>query len=132
MNQTRDQQIYQRGMKAARLWKRMKETILRWDQRCVSNARQHKLPGWIGHIPTVLVVIGFILFLIGYALVSLASVSCVIAIGALSYIVKNIFSPTRVEITNWPVNKKSNFERFSWENEQHKNTYDKQSWHQND
>ncbi|MDR8492147.1 hypothetical protein OSC18_21905 [Serratia nevei] len=51
MSQTRDQQAYQRGIKAARLWKRLKGTILRWDQRCVSNARKHKLPGWVGHIP---------------------------------------------------------------------------------
>ncbi len=132
MNQTRGQQAYQRGMKAAHLWTRLKGTILRWDQRCVTNIRKHKLPGWIGHTPTVFVVIGFILFLIGYALVSLAGVSCVIAMWALSYSVKIIFSPTRVGITNWPENKKSNFERFSWENEQYKNTYEKQSWHQND
>ncbi|EMX8467010.1 hypothetical protein AAH178_002902 [Serratia marcescens] len=51
MSQTRDQQAYQRGIKAARLWKRLKGTILRWDHACVSSARKHKLPGWIGHIP---------------------------------------------------------------------------------
>ncbi|HGM5336664.1 TPA: hypothetical protein ACKP2J_001076 [Serratia marcescens] len=51
MSQTRDRPAYQRGIKAARLWKHLKGTILRWDQHCVSNARKHKLPGWIGHIP---------------------------------------------------------------------------------
>lgn len=51
MSQTRDQQAYQRGIKAARLWKRLKGTVLRWDHACVSSARKHKLPGWIGHIP---------------------------------------------------------------------------------
>ena len=51
MNQTRDHQAYQRGMKAACLCKRIKGTILRWDQRCVTNACKHKLPGWSGHIP---------------------------------------------------------------------------------
>ncbi|MDI9110334.1 MULTISPECIES: hypothetical protein [Serratia] len=51
MSQTRDQQAYQRGIKAARLWKHLKGTILRWDHACVSSARKHKLPGWSGHIP---------------------------------------------------------------------------------
>lgn len=132
MSQTREQQAYQRGIRVARMWKRLKGTILRWDTFCVSKARKHKLPGWVGHVPTAFVAIGFIFFLIGYALVSLAGISCVLAMWAITYIAKNIFRPTPVEITNWNENKKSSFERFSWENEQHKNTYDKQSWHQND
>ncbi|WP_199638498.1 hypothetical protein JEM67_02230 [Serratia sp. PAMC26656] len=135
MSQTRNQQAYQRGIRVARMWKRLKGTILRWDHRCVSKARNYRLPGWVGHVPTAFVTIGFIFFLIGYALVSLAGISCVLAMWAITYIAKNIFRPTPVEITNWNENKKlekSSFERFSWENEQHKNTYDRQSWHQND
>lgn len=132
MSKKRQHHAYQRGVRMANLWKRLKGRILRWDQICVSKARAHKLPGWVGHIPTTFVTIGVIFFLIAYVLVSLASVSCVFAMWAITYIVKNIFRPIPVEITNWNDNKKSSFERFSWENEQHKNTYDKQSWHQND
>ncbi|REF42021.1 hypothetical protein [Serratia ficaria] len=132
MSQIRNQQAYQRGIRITRMWKRLKCTILKWDTNCVTKVRSHKLPGWVGHIPTTFVTIGVIFFLIAYALVSLAGVSCVFAMWAITYIVKNIFRPIPTEITNWNDNKKSSFERFSWENEQHKNTYDKQSWHQND
>lgn len=132
MNDTKQQHAYQRGVRMANLWKRLKDTILKWDSRCVSKARSHKLPDWIGHIPTAFIAIGLIFFFFGYAIVSLAGVSCMIAMWAITYIAKNIFSPIPVEITNWNENKKSSYERFSWENEQYKNSYDKQSWHQND
>ncbi len=132
MNDTTQHHAYQRGVRMATLWKRIKSSILNWDSRCVSKARSHKLPGWIGHIPTVFLASGLILFLFGYAIVSFARASCMISLWAITYIAKNIFRPIPVEITNWNENKKSSYERFSWENEQHKNVYDKQSWHQND
>lgn len=132
MNDTTQHHAYQRGVRMATLWKRIKSTILNWDSRCVPKARSHKLPGWIGHIPTVFLASGLILFLFGYAIVSFARASCMISMWAITYIAKNIFRPIPVEITNWNENKKSSYERFSWENEQHKNVYDKQSWHQND
>lgn len=64
MSQTRDQQAYQRGIKAARLWKRLKGTILRWDHACVSSARKHKLPGWIGHIPMGMLAVTMLIALV--------------------------------------------------------------------
>lgn len=132
MNDTTQHHAYQRGVRMASRWKRLKSTVLKWDRACVSKARSHKLPGWIGHIPTAFVAIGLIVFLFGYSIVSFAGVSCMIAMWAITYIAKNIFRPIPVEVTNWNENKKSSYERFSWENEQHKNSYDKQSWHQND
>ena len=51
MNKTRQYHAYQRGVRMANLWKRLKGAILRWDAFCVSKARKYKLPGWIGHIP---------------------------------------------------------------------------------
>ncbi|MEE4411932.1 MULTISPECIES: hypothetical protein [unclassified Serratia (in: enterobacteria)] len=58
MSQTRNQQAYQRGIWVARMWKRLKGTILRWDTFCVSKARKHKLPGWIGHVPIAVAFLG--------------------------------------------------------------------------
>lgn len=58
MSQTRNQQAYQRGIRVARMWKRLKGTILRWDTFCVSKARKHKLPGWIGHVPIAVAFLG--------------------------------------------------------------------------
>lgn len=58
MSQTRNQQAYQQGIRIARMLKRLKSTILRWDTFCVSKARRHKLPGWIGHIPIAVAFIG--------------------------------------------------------------------------
>ncbi|ELQ9312235.1 hypothetical protein R3D73_005287 [Serratia marcescens] len=51
MNETRQRHAYQRGVRMASLWKRLKGTILRWDSFWVSKARKHNLPAWIGHIP---------------------------------------------------------------------------------
>ncbi|HEI8955488.1 TPA: hypothetical protein SLG95_003602 [Serratia liquefaciens] len=58
MSQTQNQQAYQRGIRIARMWKRLKGTILRWDMFCVSKARKHKLPSWIGHVPIAVAFLG--------------------------------------------------------------------------
>lgn len=54
MNETRQHHAYQRGVRMASLWKRLKDTIMRWDRRCVAKARKHRLPGWIGRIPMIM------------------------------------------------------------------------------
>ncbi|GEM_PF-5482428 len=45
---------YQRGQHAAKLWKRLSSTLKRWEMRCTSKARQHRLPAWTGKIPVLL------------------------------------------------------------------------------
>ncbi len=89
MNQTKDQQgyHYQRGMKAARLWKRLKGTILRWDQSCVSKARAHKLPGWIGHIAIAIFFIGSVTAIL---LGGIAITGCILFIWAIAFILRSI------------------------------------------
>jgi len=57
MNDTKQQHAYQRGVRMANLWKRLKGTILKWDNICVSKARSLKLPGWTGHIPIIMLVV---------------------------------------------------------------------------
>lgn len=51
MSDTTQHHAYQRGVRMANLWKRLKGTILKWDSICVSKARNYKLPGWVGHFP---------------------------------------------------------------------------------
>ncbi|MFS7243924.1 hypothetical protein AB6849_26880 [Serratia proteamaculans] len=72
MSQTRNQQAYQRGIWAARMWKHLKSTILRWDTFCVSKARKYRLPTWLGHVPiTCLVAVSAISGLTGGLLVAI-------------------------------------------------------------
>ncbi|HGE6737104.1 TPA: hypothetical protein ACGCBI_000531 [Serratia marcescens] len=87
MSQTRDQQAYQRGIKAARLWKRLKGTILRWDHACVSSARKHKLPGWIGHIAITFALVGSAIAILFGSIVIIGSV---LFIWAIVFILQNI------------------------------------------
>lgn len=58
MNETKQQHAYQRGIRIARLWRRLKGTISRWDTFCVSKARKHNLPSWIGHVPITISLLG--------------------------------------------------------------------------
>lgn len=89
MSQTRDQQAYQRGIKAAHLWTRLKGTILRWDQRCVTNACKHKLPGWIGHIPMGMFAVIMLAALVFGGMVIASSA---VFVGALVLLVSGAFS----------------------------------------
>ncbi|WP_413715411.1 hypothetical protein [Serratia ureilytica] len=89
MSQTRDQQAYQRGIKASRLWKRLKGTILRWDHACVSSARKHKLPGWIGHIPMGMLAVIMLAALVFGGMVIASSA---VFVGALLLLISGISS----------------------------------------
>lgn len=51
-----NEQAYVRGQKAATYWKRLKKVVLGWDQRGVTWARNHKVPVWLGHAPTIIVI----------------------------------------------------------------------------
>lgn len=76
MNDTTQHHAYQRGVRMANRWKRVKSTILKWDNFCVSKARRHKLPGWFGHIPIVLSVGSFSLL---FALSGLFIIASIVA-----------------------------------------------------
>ncbi|MGP0838106.1 hypothetical protein [Serratia sp. CY85251] len=89
MSEIRDQQAYQRGIKAARLWKHLKGTILRWDQRCVSSARKHKLPGWVGHIPMGMLAVIMLAALVFGGMVIASSA---VFVGALVLLISGAYS----------------------------------------
>ncbi|MDL1247531.1 hypothetical protein PST86_00285 [Yersinia pestis] len=90
MSQTRDQQAFQRGIRVARLWKLLKSTILRWDQRWVSKACKHKLPNWIGHIPMIMLATS-ILAAVAFGGLLIASLG--IIMSAIILIASLVFEP---------------------------------------
>jgi len=84
-----NKQAYIRGHKVAVMWKCRKMSVITWDQRCVSWAKNHKLPGWIGHIPVIFAVL---ISLAGIAAGGIAIVSAVILIWALAFILQHLGS----------------------------------------
>jgi hypothetical protein len=87
MSQTQNQQAYQRGIRIARMWKRLKCTILKWDTICVSKARKHKLPGWIGHLPITVAFLGSVTAaLLGGVIIA----GSLLFIWAMAFIIQNI------------------------------------------
>ncbi|MBA0170451.1 hypothetical protein [Pectobacterium versatile] len=85
MQSTAKNRAYQRGQKAAGIWKGTKNCLKQWDATCVAWATRHHLPKLAGHLP---VAAGIMLFvsgvLLGGAIISvvllfvagLASVIC--------------------------------------------------------
>ncbi|WP_261436365.1 hypothetical protein [Serratia ficaria] len=96
MNETKQQHAYQRGVRMANLWKRVKSTILRWDAFCVTKARSYKLPGWIGHFP---IAIALIASLAAALLGGLAIAGCLLFIWAIAFILQQI-PPTSPQTTD--------------------------------
>lgn len=48
-----NKEAYNRGVKAAGIWKQLKNFLANWDQRCAMWARNHNAPKWVGRIPLV-------------------------------------------------------------------------------
>lgn len=65
MPSTAKNQAYQRGLKAAGIWKGTKSSLKQWDAACVTWAAKHHLPKLAGHIP---VATGIVLFVSGILL----------------------------------------------------------------
>lgn len=86
MNNTTQHHAYQRGVRMANLWKRIKGTILQWDNVCVSKARSYKLPGWAGHIPIAIALFGS---LPAALLGGLAIAGSLLFIWAIAFILQN-------------------------------------------
>ncbi len=87
MNDTTQHNAYQRGVRMAKLWKRLKSTILRWDTYCVAKASSYKLPGWIGHFP---IVIAFLSSLTAALLGGVAIAGCLLFIWAIAFILQQV------------------------------------------
>uniref|UniRef100_A8G8M3 DUF3742 family protein n=1 Tax=Serratia proteamaculans (strain 568) TaxID=399741 RepID=A8G8M3_SERP5 len=101
MSKTRNQQAYQRGIRVARMWKRLKGTILRWDTLCVSKARKYGLPAWLGHVPIAsLVAVSVISCLIGGLLIAVV-ILFVWALILLPSMMELLRPTANVKVTNW-------------------------------
>ncbi|EAT1306827.1 hypothetical protein DZB77_08250 [Salmonella enterica] len=87
MSQARDQQAYQRGIWAAGRWSRLKDVIMRWDRFCVSKAREYRLPGWIGHVPIAIALIGSVAAILFGGLVV---AGCMLFIWAIAFILQQV------------------------------------------
>ncbi|HIE1059982.1 TPA: hypothetical protein ACXJQO_001448 [Serratia marcescens] len=86
MNQARGQQAYQRGIRAARKWSRLKNVIIKWDRLCVSKVREYRLPAWIGHVPIVIALIGSVTAMLFGGLIVAGSM---LFIWAIAFILQN-------------------------------------------
>ncbi|HBC5198998.1 hypothetical protein IM817_01660 [Serratia marcescens] len=87
MTQARDQQAYQRGIRAARKWLRLKNVIMKWDRLCVSKVREYRLPAWIGHVPIVIALIGSVTAMLFGGLLVAGSM---LFIWAIAFILQNV------------------------------------------
>lgn len=87
MQNNRQGAAIQRGIKAAALWKKIRNGVAKWDIIFVGWAKSHKLPGWLGHIPIALTImfsvasillggllIGLVVTFVWMAIVGLSSI----------------------------------------------------------
>ncbi|EIX9082259.1 hypothetical protein MLE32_000548 [Klebsiella aerogenes] len=85
----KNQQAWQRGVRMASLWKKLKASVLHFDNRCVTWVKRKNLPAWLGHFPIFL--FGFIA-LCGCIVWGLLAVFSLVTIWALMVIISNIGS----------------------------------------
>ncbi|ELM1620853.1 TPA: hypothetical protein N3A47_004444 [Salmonella enterica subsp. houtenae serovar 47:z36:-] len=97
MNQARGQQAYQRGIRAARKWSRLKNVIIKWDRLCVSKVREYRLPAWIGHVPIVIALIGSVTAMLFGGLIVAGSM---LFIWAIAFILQNAGQNLSGEVTH--------------------------------
>lgn len=97
MNDTTQHRAYQRGVRMASRWKRLKSTVLKWDRACVSKAQTVNLPKWVGHIP-IIVFTGIILAALVFG--GLIIASSAVLLGALILLVTGTVSSERGTITS--------------------------------
>lgn len=97
MNQ-HNKQAYARGYKAAGIWKQLKGSLVSWDHRCVTWARNHNAPLWVGRIPLIAAVTISLASLIAG---SIAVALVIVFIWAMAFILQNI------KLGNIPANESS-------------------------
>ncbi|MEL5658434.1 hypothetical protein PTT65_18630 [Serratia ureilytica] len=123
MSQTREEQAYQRGTKAARKWSRLKNVIMRWDRLCVSKVRENRLPAWTGHVPIVIALIASVAaMLFGGLLVA----ACMLLIWAIAFILQNAGQDLSAEVPHEKnsLENSKNSSDYAYENAVMNNEYD--------
>ncbi|MEL5565960.1 MULTISPECIES: hypothetical protein [Serratia] len=89
MNKTRQYHAYRRGVRMASLWKRLQDTILKWDSFWLTKARNYNLPAWLGHMPVAVALLGSLtIMLVGGAIIT----GALLFIWAIAFILQSIAS----------------------------------------
>ncbi|AOV10022.1 MULTISPECIES: DUF3742 family protein [Enterobacteriaceae] len=87
MSKTGQQHAYQRGARIARLWKKVKGSVLHWDKRCVAWANKKHLPSWIGHAPIIVALLGLLTAIL---MGSVVIAGCLLFICAITFTIQQI------------------------------------------
>lgn len=101
MSQTKQQHAYQRGVRVARFWKKVKGSVLYWDRRCVVWANKKRIPSWVGHIPVVFLFAISIVTCLAGGLLFVGIVILIWAILLLPSIMGAIKPTANLKVTNW-------------------------------
>lgn len=100
-----NKEAYNRGVKAAGIWKQLKNFLANWDQRCTMWTRNHNAPEWVGRIPSVIAILAS---LTGIIAGGLFIALIVLFIWAIAFILRNAdFSD--IQVSESSVDKKSDF-----------------------
>lgn len=112
-------QAHARGVGAGNAFRNLKRGLKALDQRFVSKAKAHKMPGWVGHAPLALSLVVIATTLIfGSLIVS----GLILSVWALM-----LFSSVMGQ-TNLKEQNKASYERFSWEQDWDKDFYNRYDW----
>ncbi|MEL0579091.1 hypothetical protein AACK17_11085 [Pectobacterium punjabense] len=116
MQNTAKNLAYQRGLKAAGIWKGTKNRLKQWDATCVAWATRYHLPKLAGHVP---VTAGIVLFASGVLLGgAIISVVLLLVAGLVSIILgKN----SNTHIDSYAADSSSHYHphRNTWDNHRH-------------
>ncbi|WP_261640997.1 lipid droplet assembly factor 1 [Erwinia mallotivora] len=127
MQKSRQKSAWQRGVRLATIWKRVRGNLIQWDNRCVKWAKKKNAPAWVGHIP----LIAFILFSITTICIGGLLMISAIVIWAALLISSHLKAPVQVEVIN--NNSPTDYEGYSWDRDRYsweRKRYE--NWNQND
>ncbi|MEQ9859551.1 hypothetical protein OI450_05790 [Pectobacterium cacticida] len=116
MQNTAKNRAYQRGLKAAGIWKSTKNHLKQWDAACVAWATQNHLPKLVGHIP---IAAGIVLFASGVLLGgAILSFVLIFAAGLISII---LGKSSDSHIESYVADSSSHYHphRNTWDNHRH-------------
>lgn len=101
MSQTKQQHAYQRGIRLARLWNKVKGNVLYWDRRCVALVNKKHIPSWVGHIPVVFLLAISIVTCLAGGLLFVGIAILIWAFLLLPSVMEAIKPTANVKVTNW-------------------------------
>lgn len=118
MPSTAKNRAYQRGLKAAEVWKGTKNRLKQWDAACVTWATKRHLPKLVGHVP----VTSFCVLSIAAILFGGMIISCIFLFLWAIFLIspkKGLADGAPVHVTNIPPHNKNtnddeHFDDYWW------------------